>query len=273
MEARKRAKKKGGGLVGLGGRVENEEGGDDDQRQEAQGDEGPPVRRGQGLVHLAFRILGPLGLGPEGFGMGLRDFLILLQNPFPHILVVPVEFPLHPADFKVGFHPGLDFLQLERFRHVVHPAGGEGLHFIERFVVAADEQDGDIGELRVFFQLAARFVSVHSGHIHVQQDEVGRDAPGGLEREFPAGDRAGFVTFFLQHPREKLQVGRHVIHDKDVGFSRGFQGWIHGFRISNPIRLKEPSKALKTATTSGSKWLPLPSRMMRHASSWLEGGW
>ena len=120
--------------------------------------------------------------------MGVQDLLILLQDPFLHILVMLIEFSLQAENLQVGFHPSQKFFGLEGTGDIVHPADGKGPDLVEGLIVAADEQNGDIGELGVFFQLGAGLKTIHVRHGHVHQDQVGE---GGSGRIGGRGARCG----------------------------------------------------------------------------------
>ena len=71
---------------------------------------------------------------------------------------------------------GLDSCQqfrlVERFGDIIHTAGFQSLHDIERVVHCREEDDRDFFRIRSGFQLLADFKTSQAGHHDVQQNEV-----------------------------------------------------------------------------------------------------
>ncbi len=76
----------------------------------------------------------------------------------------------------------LHLLPFERLGDVVHAAGAEGPQLIFDAIQGADEDHRDLPRALVQLELRAGLHAVHLGHVDVEDDQVGRDGPGDIDR-------------------------------------------------------------------------------------------
>ena len=123
-------------------------------------------------------------------------------------LLQPVPRPL---ERQVGAHPRHQLGLVEGLRHVVDRAGLERAHDERLVVRGRQEDDRDLGQARLGADALAHLESVHLGHQHVEQDEVGRGGGHALERLLARGDRDDLKAKRPQHVAEHLDVRLLVV--------------------------------------------------------------
>ena len=96
------------------------------------------------------------------------------------------------------------------------------------------ENDGHLRYRRIGLQAAAGLETVHGGHDGVEQDNIGRDAFGNVERGLSrCGDEGGKARLF-QRVGQESQRFRAVIHQQ-YNISRGRRLSVHALR--SPLSL------------------------------------
>jgi len=162
-------------------------------------------------------ILRELRERDDGRNLRVRDLLDLRLDPVLQGAVQLLELDSQAPALEVRLDARLDLLQLERLGHVVRAAHGESLHLVEHLGVGADEDDRHLGQPRICLELCADLVAVELRHVDVEEDEIGRLATGGLERELSIGHGPDLVPALLEHSSQELQVGGRVVDDEDIG--------------------------------------------------------
>lgn len=123
-----------------------------------------------------------------------------------------------------GFNAGEEENGVARFgQEIVRPhldaMNGGGC-----FIGSGKHDDGDLGEVRIGFELGDDLEAVHAGHDHIEQDEVdglcagqlkGSGTVVGLERSASLAAQAAFEHFLME---------RVIIDDEDGGAGPGGRG-------------------------------------------------
>ena len=77
--------------------------------------------------------------------------------------------------------------------------------------------DRDPLELVVGLEVFAHLVTVHLGHVDVEQDQVRGIAPRRQQRQLAAGNGTDFIPAIFEHAGQHLKIGGGVVHDQDAG--------------------------------------------------------
>ncbi len=80
-----------------------------------------------------------------------------------------------------------NLIELKGLRNVISTPYSEPFPFIHRFTQYVDEKDRDAFQVLVHLELSADFISIHFGHIEVQQYELRPVFSSSLEGESSAG--------------------------------------------------------------------------------------
>lgn len=82
---------------------------------------------------------------------------------------------------------------------------------------SAEKNDRNSLELVVGFKVFAYLLAVHFRHIDVQQNQIRRIALRGQQRQLAGRNWANLIPSNLEHSCQHQQIGRGVVHDRDVG--------------------------------------------------------
>ena len=133
-----------------------------------------PIERGaEFMAHIGEkRRFGAI----RGFGGLFRllefDFrLFALGDLLLKLLILGVKLLARLAQTQVRPHPRQHLFGLKRLGDVIHPAHGEGFHFLVGLVQRADEQDRNLLRLGLGFEAAAHLIPVQAGHQDVEQNQ------------------------------------------------------------------------------------------------------
>ncbi len=74
----------------------------------------------------------------------------------------------------MSFNAGQNLLSLKRFGDIINAPEGEGFQFIQNFILRADKDHRYVPGPFIRFQLFADFISGHTGHHDVKQNQIRR---------------------------------------------------------------------------------------------------
>jgi hypothetical protein len=127
---------------------------------------------------------------------------------------------LHQAiALQMAAHPHQHFFLLEWFDDIVDAADGKGFDFVQGLVKGAQKDNGDLARGRVGFELAADLITIHLGHVDVEQHQIGQDLLGSIEAQAGGAHAAHLVVALPQHVGEQAQVGHGIVDDEDDIFA------------------------------------------------------
>ena len=162
--------------------------------------------------------IAPFGQGGHGFNgdfLGKGQLAGALEHQAVQLIAVFFEFELVA-------HPGFDQGGLEGLDDVVHGAQVQAVGLVARVVLRSDEQNGDAGCGRIFLKATAHLVTVHAGHDHVQQNDIGR--VGAVSQTQAGKPVLGHYQgkFVLEGFNQNPDVFRGVVHDEHPVVGVGF---------------------------------------------------
>ena len=154
----------------------------------------------------------------DGLG-GLVDQRRLLANLLRRLLdlgalAVQAGVAVEPRD---GLHASAQFRRVEGLDHEIIRAATDAGQARLAVIQRGDHDHGDLGQGGRCAQPATDLEAVHAGHHHVEQDEVGEQLGGELQRR---GAIFGFdepEVRVVQQLGERVAVCRVVLNDKDGG--------------------------------------------------------
>ena len=126
-----------------------------------------------------------------------------------------------PPQFELHRDTTVQQLRIHRLGNVVRNAQRKTARFVHRVGKRSNEDDRNHRRNRVRLQTREYRIAIHTGHLHVEQDEIGLRMPlRQIERPL-AGGCCGNGVGVAQNGDERMQVLADVIDDQDVRpFSR-----------------------------------------------------
>ena len=174
-------------------------------------------------VRAGFRIA-PFRKACHGVNGGfLREGKLARAGEHQIVQVVAVEFVFELVGNAIAHQRGA-----ERLGYVILRAQRKALGLVSFFILRRNEHNRDVAGLRIATQTFADFVTVHTGHDDVKQDQVWRGLPQGQTQGIRAVFGKHDCVFVAQAFTENAQVFRRVIHKQD-DVAPVYLGWIGGF--------------------------------------------
>ncbi len=124
------------------------------------------------------------------------------------------------AQAQLGAHAGAHLGHAHRLGDVVGGAGVEAGDDVVGFAAGADEYDGDVGGVGLALQAAADFQAVEVRQDDVEQDQVGLDAGGDVERALAGIGDEGLVALLAHHVLQQPEAVGSVVDDQNRGLAR-----------------------------------------------------
>ncbi|MPN16090.1 hypothetical protein SDC9_163428 [bioreactor metagenome] len=149
----------------------------------------------------------------------------LLDNVFEHAVAVAQRIGCS-LEAQLGAYAGQYQRRADRLGDVIHRTDIEAQLLVHFFGADGQEDHRNVRSGRLRLEPAADFVSIESGHHHVEQDQVGRRrGEGQFQRPQSVSGDAGAVMGLLQAPHDGFDGVRHVV-DHQHGWA--FGGAWHG---------------------------------------------
>ena len=163
----------------------------------------------------------------RGIGLDHRLGGIGKAHALPGLLAHP-KLVGHHLEADEAAHAGEQREIVDRLGQEIVGAGIEPGDAVARLVERGDHDDRDMGDLGIGLDAAADFETVHAGHHHVQQHDVGQFRGDAGQRLLAAARRQDFEIFGRQLRFQQLDVGEDVVDDQDPCGHEGYPGLNRG---------------------------------------------
>ena len=121
----------------------------------------------------------------------------------------------HHLEADEAAHAGKQREIVDRLGQEIVGARIESDDPVARLVQRGDHDDRDMGDLGVGLDAAADFKTVHAGHHHVQQHDIGQFRGNAGQRLLAAARRQDFEIFGRQLRFQQLDVGEDIVDDQN----------------------------------------------------------
>ena len=174
--------------------------------------------------------------GAQFIGSRCRQHQI--EHPVGLVLLGPSEL-YRATERKLGLHTGAEHSGRDGFEHIVHGAGCEASLLVLHRRASGKEHHRRLFAPSRRAELPADRVTVHVGHLDIEQNQVGRRSLCQRECTSAAGRKAHVVPVGEELPDDGEDCGL-VVYDKNAG-AVVWGGALHVF----PPRLRQQMRSCR----------------------------
>jgi hypothetical protein len=124
------------------------------------------------------------------------------------------ELFANAAQYEMGLHAGLHYSRRKGLVDIIDGSDFEAARFVLRLGLAGEEDDRDVFGFGIGLKAHTDFVAVHTGHEHVEQDEVGRRSDFHQLQSLWAVSGDADLVEVLKNGVHHLNVGGGVVHQQ-----------------------------------------------------------